>query len=88
MAGVLSAAGLPRFCWYDYTRRLAKDPLESTAFKTLVAALDQQPTNEVLKEQIRDVRFADFGRNTSASGRWSGRAAVLLLVAVAFSWPR
>jgi outer membrane protein assembly factor BamB len=38
---------------YDYTRRLAKDPLESTAFKSLVAALDQQPTNEVLKEHIR-----------------------------------
>jgi outer membrane protein assembly factor BamB len=38
---------------YDYTRRLAKDPLESAAFKTLVAALDQQPTNEALKEHIR-----------------------------------
>jgi len=40
---------------YDYTQRLVKDPLDSATFKTLVAALDQQPTNESLKEQIRSL---------------------------------
>jgi outer membrane protein assembly factor BamB len=52
VAGVLALL-IGAILWYDYSRRLAKDPLESTAFKTLVAALDQQPTNEPLKEQIR-----------------------------------
>ena len=40
---------------YDYTRRLVKDPLDSVTYKTLIAALDQQPTNEDLKTQIRNL---------------------------------
>jgi outer membrane protein assembly factor BamB len=52
VAGVI-ALMVCAILWYDYTRRLVKDPLDSAMFKTLVAALDQQPTNESLKDQIR-----------------------------------
>jgi outer membrane protein assembly factor BamB len=40
---------------YDYARRMVKDPLDSTAYQALVGALEQQPTNETLKAQIRDL---------------------------------
>ena len=40
---------------YDYSRRLAKDPLESATFIALRNTLSQQPTNEELKKQIRAI---------------------------------
>lgn len=40
---------------YDYSRRLTKDPLDATTYKTLVAALDQQPANATLKDQVRSL---------------------------------
>ncbi len=52
VAGVLAIV-VCALLLYDYSRRLTKDPLDSPTYKTLVAALDQQPTNETLKEQIR-----------------------------------
>jgi outer membrane protein assembly factor BamB len=39
--------------FYDYRQRLVKDPLDSPAYKALTTALDQQPTNEALKGQVR-----------------------------------
>ena len=68
--------------WYDYSRRLAKDPLESSAYKTLVAALDQQPTNDVLKEHIRafDLQLREEYFRQRALVRVG---AALLLVAIA-----
>jgi len=40
---------------YDYSRRLVKDPLDSETVKTLREAVYQQPTNEKLKEQYREM---------------------------------
>jgi outer membrane protein assembly factor BamB len=40
---------------YDYARRLTKDPLDSPTYKSLMAALEQQPSNEKLKETIRNL---------------------------------
>ena len=67
---------------YDYTRRLAKDPLDSAAFKTLVSALDQQPTNETLKEQIRTLDL-QLRREYFRQRALAQAGAVLLLVSVA-----
>ena len=69
---------------YDYSQRLAKDPLESAAFKTLKAALDQQPTNEALKEQIRalDLRLRrEYFRQRAFA---HGGAGLLLASVVVF----
>jgi outer membrane protein assembly factor BamB len=40
---------------YDYTRRLVKDPLDSNVYKALLADVDQQPTNDALKTQLRQL---------------------------------
>jgi len=64
---------------YDYSRRLVKDPLDSAAYKALVTSLDQQPTNEALKVQIRELDF-QLGREYFRQRAFSHVGAGLLLV--------
>jgi outer membrane protein assembly factor BamB len=66
---------------YDYARRLAKDPLDSQTYKTLLAALDQQPTSETLKTQIRSLDL-ELRREYFRQRTFSHVGAGLLLVAV------
>jgi outer membrane protein assembly factor BamB len=66
---------------YDYARRSAKDPLDWPAYKTLLAALDQQPANETLKQQIRDLDL-QLRREYFRQRAFTHAAAGLLLVAV------
>lgn len=66
---------------YDYSRRLVKDPLDSAAYKALVAALDQQPTNESLKQQIRELDL-QLGREYFRQRAFSHVGAGLLLLFV------
>jgi outer membrane protein assembly factor BamB len=40
---------------YDYTQRLTKDPLDSPAYKALMAAVEHEPTSSDLKQQVRDL---------------------------------
>jgi outer membrane protein assembly factor BamB len=40
---------------YDYARRLIKDPLDSPTYKALMVAVEHEPTNSNLKQQIRDL---------------------------------
>ena len=66
---------------YDYTRRIVKDPLDSAAYQALVSALDQQPTNDTLKAQIRDLDLhlrSEYFRQRA----FTHVGAALLLVAV------
>ena len=67
---------------YDYTRRLVKDPLDSAAFQTLVAALDQQPTSDTLKTQIRDLDV-QLRREYFRQRAFAHAGAALLIGAVA-----
>jgi outer membrane protein assembly factor BamB len=67
---------------YDYARRLVKDPLDSAAFQALVAALDQQPANDALKIQIRDLDL-QLRREYFRQRAFAHVGAALLLVAVA-----
>jgi outer membrane protein assembly factor BamB len=39
---------------HDYVQRLRKDPLDSPKYEALTKALNQQPTNDSLKEQVRE----------------------------------
>jgi outer membrane protein assembly factor BamB len=67
--------------FYDYARRLAKDPLDSPVYKTLLAALEQQPRNETLKEQVRELDLelrGEYFRQRAFADVGAG----LLLVAV------
>ena len=54
VAGVLAIV-VSALLLYDYSRRHAKDPLEDPAFKAVKAASDQDPKNELLKEQVRSL---------------------------------
>ena len=67
---------------YDCSRRLTKDPLDSPAYNVLVAAVDQQPANEALKEQVRAL---DLGlrREYFQQRAFARTGAWLLLAAVA-----
>ena len=68
--------------FYDYARRLEKDPLDSQTYENVLSALEEQPTNETLKEQVRSLdlqlRWQYFRQRTFADV-----GAGLLLVAVA-----
>ncbi len=57
VAGVFSAV-VCVFLLLDYSRRLAKDPLDSPQFQTLKSELAKQPRNERLKEEIRAMDLA------------------------------
>ncbi|MDZ7619831.1 MAG: PQQ-binding-like beta-propeller repeat protein, partial [Patescibacteria group bacterium] len=56
---------------YDYSLRQADDPAETIAFKAMKAALRDDPTNEGLKEELRQIdqvlRYDYFRRRTFAS---------------------
>jgi outer membrane protein assembly factor BamB len=39
---------------HDYVQRLRKDPLDSPRYEALTKALNEQPTNDSLKEQVRE----------------------------------
>ncbi len=67
---------------YDYSRRLAKDPLDSATYKTLVAALDAQPTSETLKEEIRTLDL-ELRREYFRQRRFVQVGAGLLLASLA-----
>jgi outer membrane protein assembly factor BamB len=54
VAGVLAIV-VCALLLYDFSRRHAKDPLEDPAFKAVKAASDQDPKNESLKEQVRNM---------------------------------
>jgi outer membrane protein assembly factor BamB len=67
---------------YDYSRRLTKDPLDSPLYKSLLAETDKNPTNESLKQQVRELdkqlRHEYFRQRA-----FTHIGAALLLVAVA-----
>jgi outer membrane protein assembly factor BamB len=54
VAGVLAFV-ISALLIYDFSRRTAKDPLESATFAAFRNTLKQQPTNEELKQQIRTI---------------------------------
>jgi outer membrane protein assembly factor BamB len=69
---------------YDYSRRMAKDPLEDSTFNMLKLTLDQQPTNEALKTQIRELDL-QLRREYFRQRAFAGVGCVILIVAtVAF----
>ncbi|MCC6123494.1 MAG: PQQ-binding-like beta-propeller repeat protein [Pirellulales bacterium] len=78
VAGVLAIV-ICALLAYDYSRRTAKDPLESANFKAFRNMLLQRPTNEELKEQIRildtELRREYFRQRAFAAG-----GAALLLI--------
>jgi len=85
VAGVFLVAATALLAW-DYSRRLAKDPLDSEEFKALRADLAVEPQNEELKGEIRDLdrmlRAQYFEeRRFAARGGWVllGGAVVFLI---------
>jgi outer membrane protein assembly factor BamB len=66
--------------FYDYAQRLAKDPLDSPTYKTLLATLEQQPTNETLKTQIRELDL-QLRNQYFRQRAFTNSGAVLLLIA-------
>jgi outer membrane protein assembly factor BamB len=66
---------------YDYAERLRKDPLDSPTYKTLTDALDQHPTDESLKEQVRALDL-QLRREYFRQRTFTGVGAGLLTVAV------
>jgi outer membrane protein assembly factor BamB len=52
VAGVVAVV-VCALLWYDYAHRLPNNPLESPTYKALMAAIEHQPTDEKLKEQLR-----------------------------------
>ncbi len=74
VAAVFVAVAGALLAW-DYSRRLAKDPLESDQFKALKADLAAQPQDENLKAQVRDLdrllRSQYFAqRGFASAGAW------------------
>jgi outer membrane protein assembly factor BamB len=67
---------------YDYAQRLAKDPLDSPTYKTLLAALEQQPTNGTLKEQVRQLDL-QLRQQYFRQRAFTDVGAGMLLIAVA-----
>jgi outer membrane protein assembly factor BamB len=67
--------------FYDYVQRLRKDPLDSPTYKTLTDALAQHPTDEPLKQQVRELdqrlRYEYFRQRA-----FTDVGALLLTVAV------
>jgi outer membrane protein assembly factor BamB len=66
---------------YDYAQRLRKDPLDSPTYKALTDALNQHPTDESLKEQVRTLDRqlrSEYFRQRA----FTDVGAVLLIVAV------
>ncbi len=73
---------------YDYARRLAKDPFEAPIYSSLRAALEQQPTNEALKEHFRAVDL-ELRREFFRQRAFARSGAVLAIVSLAvmlFAW--
>ena len=68
---------------YDYSRRLVKDPLDSVAYNALRTAVNEQPANEKLKEQFREMdlqlRQEYFRQKVFA---WTGAVLLLIFTAV------
>jgi len=74
IASVFSAV-VCLFLLIDYSRRLAKDPLESPQFKALKAELAKRPRDEGLKKEIQsldlELRQSYFRqRRFAAAGAW------------------
>jgi len=67
--------------FYDYARRLAKDPLDSPTYRALSAMLHEQPTDEPLKKQVRLLDL-ELRRGYFRQRVFSEIGAVLLTVAV------
>ena len=85
VAGVFLVVAAALLAW-DYSRRLAKDPLESAEFKGLKTELAAQPQNEALMTEVRELdrvlRAQYFEqRQFAAWGAWIllGGAAVLVI---------
>ncbi len=66
---------------YDYAQRLRKDPLDSPTYKTLSDALDQHPTDESLKDQVRALDL-QLRREYFRQRAFTDVGTVLLTVAV------
>ena len=66
---------------YDYAQRLRKDPLDSPTYKSLTDALDQHPTDELLKKQVRTLDL-QLRREYFRQRAFTDVGAVLLTVAV------
>lgn len=90
VAGALVLLGTVLLAW-DYSQRLAKDPLNSDEFKSLKAELAAQPQSEDLKTEVRDLdrvlRSQYFAqRRFTSAGTWillGGMAVALIALRAA-----
>jgi outer membrane protein assembly factor BamB len=80
VAGVLAIV-ICALLAYDYSRRMAKDPLESATFNAYRNTLSQQPTNVELKKQIRTIDL-ELRREFFRQKAFTDVGAVLLLISV------
>jgi hypothetical protein len=78
VAGVLVVV-IAALLAYDYSRRTAKDPLESATYAAYRTTLAGQPTNEELKKQIRTIDL-ELRREYFRQKAFTHVGAALLLV--------
>ncbi len=87
VAAVFVLAVLVLLGW-DFSRRLAKDPLESPEYKALKAELARNPTDENVKDQIRALDLAlrdEYFRQRAftARGAWMLLGGIVVLAVAA-----